>query len=198
MKYINFNRLAILGCCIALLVAASVTQTIGQTRGNTIITIQPVLNLSNWSSVPTAGSMLTRKSDGIFMTINTAELVPGTAVTAWFGVFNRPEFCATTPCTPEDFANPLVQASVINGGGKIIGADGVANFGGFRAVGDLTGVNFGPGLLNPLTAQVDIVTRSHGPAILFHPDLLAQQLSMFNGGCPPNPCESLQVSTHLP
>ena len=198
MKNINFNRLAILGCCIALLVAASVTQTIGQTRGNTIITIQPVLNLSNWSSVPTAGSMLTRKSDGIFMTINTAELVPGTAVTAWFGVFNRPEFCATTPCTPEDFANPLVQASVINGGGKIIGADGVANFGGFRAVGDLTGVNFGPGLLNPLTAQVDIVTRSHGPAILFHPDLLAQQLSMFNGGCPPNPCESLQVSTHLP
>ena len=203
MKKINFSRLVILSCCIALVTLASVTHTIGQSiRGNTnnnpIITIQPVLALSNWSPVPTAGTMLARKSDGIFMTANTAGLVPGTAVTAWFGVFNNPQFCATTPCTPADEANPLVQASVINAGGRIVGADGTANFGGFRAVGDTTGTFSGPGLLNPLTAQIDIAIRSHGPAIIFHPDLLAQQLSMFNGGCPPNPCQSLQVSTHLP
>ena len=114
------------------------------------------------------------------MTANTAGLVPGTAVTAWFGVFNNPQFCATTPCTPADEANPLVQASVINAGGRIIGADGTANFGGFRAVGDTTGTFSGPGLLNPLTAQIDVAIRSHGPAfsLQFHPNLFAS-LSAF-------------------
>ena len=94
MKNINFNRLTILGCCIALVTLASVTHTIGQSikgsTSNPIITIQPFLNISNWSPVPAAGTMLARKSDGIFMTANTAGLVPGTAVTAWFGVFNNP------------------------------------------------------------------------------------------------------------
>ena len=205
MKKIVFNRLVVFGCVVALVTFASVTHTFGQnSRGNTnnnpTITIQPFLNISNWSPVPAAGTMLARKSDGVFMTANTAGLVPGTAVTAWFGVFNNPQFCATTPCTPADEANPLVQASVINAGGRIIGADGTASFGGFRAVGDTTGTFSGPGLLNPLTAQIDVAIRSHGPAfsLQFHPNLLTQQLSMFNGGCPPNPCQSLQVSTHLP
>lgn len=202
MRKTFLNRLLIFGCCAAIFMLASVSYTIGQSiKGNTnnpVITIQPVLNISNWMPVPTGGSMLARKSDGVFMTINTAGLVPGTAVTTWLGVFNNPQFCATTPCTPADFANPLVEGGEINAGGKIIGADGTVSFGGFRAVGDTIGVFRGPGLLNPLTAQIDIAIRSHGTALLFHPDLLAQQLSMFNGGCPPNPCQSVQVSTHLP
>lgn len=200
MKKIIFGRLVILGCCIALFTLASVMHTFGQSNTNPVTTIQPLLALSNWMPVPTSGTILARKSDGISMTLNTAGLVPGTAVTAWFGIFNNPQFCATTPCTPADEANPMVQASVINAGGRIIGADGAATFGGYRAVGDTTGTFSGPGLLNPMTAQIDLVVRSHGPALssIFHPGLLAKQLSTYNGGCPPNPCQSLQVSTHLP
>ncbi len=202
MKKTFFNHLAIIGCCAALFTLASATHIFGQGRGSTtnnpVITIQPLLSVSNWTPVPTTGTMLARKSNAVSMAINSSGLVPGTVVTAWFGIFNNPQFCATTPCTPADEANPLVQASVINAGGKIIGADGVADFGGYRAVGDTIGVFSGPGLLNPMTAQIDLVVRSHGPALIFHPDLLAQQLSIYNGGCPPNPCQSLQVSTHLP
>ena len=203
MKKINFSRLVILSCCIALVTLASVTHTIGQSiRGNTnnnpIITIQPVLALSNWSPVPTAGTMLARKSDGIFMTLNTAGLVPGTVATAWLGIFNTPAACATNPCTPADMANPATHGSTVYAGGKIIGADGTATFGGFRAVGDTTGIFEGNplGLILPLTAQIDLVVRTHGAAILNDPNALNQQLTTFNGGCPPNPCSSIQISVN--
>ena len=203
MKKINFSRLVILGCCIALVTLASVTHTIGQSikgsTSNPVISIEPVLSISNWMPITRGGSMLARKANGIYMTLNATELTPGTAVTAWVGVFNNPQFCSTTPCTPADAGNPLVQASRINAGGVVVGNDGSVNFGGFRAVGDTRGAE-GPGLLNPLTAQVDLVIRSHGPAFSFqfHPALLTQQLTMFNGGCPPNPCQDFGVSTHLP
>lgn len=200
MKKINFNRLAILGCCIALLMLASVTNSLSQTKDSPIISILPVQVISNQSVVPTSGSMLARKSDGVFMTLNSSGLVPGTVATAWFAIFNNPQFCANTPCGPADMNNPMVQGSTVNGGGRIVGNDGTASFSGFRAVGDTTGIFSGPGLLNPLTAEIHLVTRTHGTAfsLQFHPDLLAQQLTMFNGGCPPNPCASIYISRHLP
>jgi hypothetical protein len=120
----------------------------------------------------------------------------------WWVFFNNPHNCATSPCTPADLANPAVQGSVASAGGKIIGADGTATYGAFRATGDTTGVfpglGTGEGLLAPLRAEIHLVTRSHGPAILSDPVVLGQQLSLFNGGCPPNTCANLQASIHQP
>jgi hypothetical protein len=145
--------------------------------------------------------MLVRTRDNVFATMHTSGLTPGTAVTFWFAFFNNPENCATRPCTAADFANPAVQGSVANAGGKIIGADGAATFGAFRTVGDTTGVfpglGVGLGLLNPLRAEIHLVTRTHGPA-LNDPVVLGQQLSTFNGGCPPNTCANIQASIHQP
>ena len=162
------------------------------------ITVAPVLNFSDRSVPPAAGSMLARTRGGVFMTLNTSGLEAGTAATAWWVIFNNPRACATRPCSVADLPNPAVQSSLINAAGRLIGADGAASYGDFIAVGDTTGGWTGPGLLDAFKAEIHLVTRTHGPAILFDPIVLGQQLSMFNGGCPPNTCLNLQVSIHRP
>jgi len=181
---------------------ATVVQDFGfpwwRTNPDPRISIRPVLLLSDQSVAPRAGTMLVRTRDNVFATIHTAGLAPGTVVTAWFGIFNNPHNCATRPCTPADFSNPAVQGSRVNFGGQIIGADGSATFGAFRTVGDTTGAFDGPGLLDPLRAEIHLVTRSHGSAIMNDPEMLKQQLSILNGGCPPNTCANIQASIHQP
>ena len=131
------------------------------------------------------------------MTLNTAGLVPGTVATAWIAIFNTPAACATNPCSPPDLANPAVHGGLVYAGGRIIGADGTATFGGFRAVGDTSGIFMGTrGLILPMTAEIHLAVRTHGAAILNDPTVLSQQLTTFNGGCPPNPCANLHVSIH--
>ena len=195
MKKIIFNRLIILGCCAALLTFASVMHTFGQS--NPVITTLPVRVIADQSVVPTGGTMLVRTANGVFMTYNTAGLVPGTVATAWFGIFNTPAGCATNPCSPADFANPNAHGALVYGGGRIIGADGTATFGGFRAVGDTAGVFNGTAgrLILPLTAEIHLVVRTHGAAST-DPAVLTQQLTTFTGGCPPNTCANLQTSVH--
>ena len=194
MKKTVFNRLVILGCCIALFTLASVTHTFGQ--NNPIITTQQLRVIPTQAILPNTGTMLVRTNDGIFMTLHTSGLVPGTVATAWVVIFNTPAACATNPCTPADIANPATHGSSLSAGGQIIGADGTATFGGFRAIGDLTGIFQGTrGLLLPMTAEIHLVVRTHGTAST-DPAVLAQQLSMFNGGCPPNTCASIQISVN--
>ena len=154
--------------------------------------------MSDQSVVRTGGGMLVRDADGVFMTLNTAGLVPGTVATAWLAIFNTPAACATNPCTPADFTNPSAHGALVNIGGRVIGADGSATFGGFRAVGDTTGIERGTaaGLILPLTAEIHLVVRTHGPAILNDLNMLNLQLTTFNGGCPPNTCTTIQSSVH--
>jgi hypothetical protein len=164
------------------------------------ISTLPFVLASDGSVIPATGSMLIRNRDSVFATAHTSGLTPGTAVTFWFGIFNYPINCATTPCTAADFSNPAVQGCIVNEGGKIIGPDGTATYGAFRMVGDITGfggVGFPVGLLNPMGAEIHLVTRTHGPASN-DPMILSQQLSMFLGGCPPNTCTNLQASRHQP
>ncbi len=195
MKKIIFNRLVILGCCAALFTFASAMHTFGQS--NPTITTLPMRSLADQSVIRTSGTMLVRTPAGLFLTYNTAGLVPGTVATSWIAVFNTPAGCATNPCSGADFANSNAHGALINTGGQVVGADGKASFGGFRAVGDTTGVfggTFGS-LIFPLTAEIHMVVRTHGVASA-DPAVLAQQLTTRDGGCPPNTCTNLQISIH--
>jgi hypothetical protein len=169
---------------------------------NPRISFSPVLNFSTLAVLPGTGTLLVRNRDSVFATVHTTGLTPGTAVTLWFAIFNNPQNCAAQPCTPADLANPAVRGSVASAGGKIIGPDGAATFGAFRAVGDTTGVFSGmgtaEGLLDALKAEIHLVARNHGPALLNEPVTLNQQLTLFNGGCPPNACANVQASIHKP
>lgn len=195
MKKTVFRRLAILGCCAAFITFAAVTHSFGQS--SPIFTFKPLRVNADQSVIPSSGTMLARTDDGIFMNINTIGLVPGTVATAWIAVYNTPAACATNPCRVADLANPDVHGTTLYGGGKVVGADGTATFGGFRSVTDTTGV-FG-GTVNrvilPLTAEIHLVVRTHGVAST-DPAMLTQQLTTFNGGCPPNTCTSIQSSVN--
>jgi hypothetical protein len=49
-----------------------------------------------------------------------------------------------------------------------------------------------------MKSEIHLVLRSHGPAMVDNPQVLQEQLSSFNGGCPPNTCGNLQASIHQP
>ena len=162
------------------------------------ISIQPLLRFSDGSALPGGGSLLARTRDGVYMSFHSSGLTPGTVATTWWAFFNQPKRCATSPCGVADLNNPDAQPSLLIATGRVVGADGTADFGAFRAVGDATGAVFGPGLVNAMKAEIHLVIRTHGPAILDDPLTLQAQLNAFNGGCPPNTCANLQVSIHQP
>jgi hypothetical protein len=123
--------------------------------------------------------------------------------TLWFTVFNNPKKCATTPCSvPGDLMNPEVRGVILSGSGQIAGEDGTVDLGAFRAVGDPSGTAEGPpataeALENARKAEIHLAVRGHGPASA-DPAVLQEQLTTFNGGCPPNTCMTVQAAPHLP
>jgi hypothetical protein len=218
MKKIIFNRLTLFGCAFALiaslLAAIAVTAKRGENNSNEPatkfavqndnqrrekITLHKVVAFSNHSTViPSAGSMLIREDDGVYLDFHATGLTPGHVVTLWLVAFNNPEHCRTNPCSPSDlFNNGLVNGSLLATGGRVVGADGSVSYGAYRAVGDATGAFIGPGIWDVNRAEIHLVTRTHGAASS-DPAILAQQLTLFNGGCPPGGCANLQVSIHKP
>jgi len=202
MKNSVMKCFSIFGFCTVITTLSIVTNAHGQSgqSDHPRISSRSVVLMATGSVTPSAGSILFRNQDGVFFSFYTSGLTNGDAVTLWMAVFNNPEFCATSPCTPADFANPAVNGTLLNTGGRVIGPDGSATYGAFRAVGDTTGARpstgTGNGLVKPLSAEIHLVTRSHGPANLMDPMVLAQQLGMFNGGCPPNTCMNIHASVH--
>lgn len=223
-KQTIIHRIMLSGCCLALAAWLTTALVLGQSASEITnpagpeaqaqsadpwwrpstdpkISIRPVVIFSDTSVVvPASGTMLVRTRDNVFATLHTSGLTPGTVVTFWWAFFNSPGNCAALHCTPADLANPAVLGSVVSGGGRIIGADGTASFSVYRQAFDTTGVFTGlgtaQGLLEPQRAQIHLVLRTHGPANLADPTILGQQLSLFNGGCPPNTCANVQASIH--
>ncbi len=199
-------KIHIAASCLALLTTLTVSAPAmgqggpGGASNKRVVSIQPVTLFSDRTSVvPGAGSILVRTKEGVFMTVHSSGLTPGTVVTAWWGFFNNPKNCSTSPCTPPgDLSIPEVEASLVNAGGRIVGPDGTVDFSAFRAVGDATGTELGPGLLEPFKAEIHIALRSHGPARLDDLEVLRQQLTLFTGGCPPGGCVNVQASRHQP
>ncbi len=213
MKKTIINRITTIGFCavfaITSLAAIAPAQEEEENKlrdgffqSNPDVTNLPVMNMATGERIPSSGTTLTRERGSVFFTFHTQGLTPGHAVTTWMAVFNNPRLCATSPCTPADFANPRVNGTLLNSGGRIVGPDGAATFGGFRAVGDITGarlgIGTGNGLVNTRRAEIHLVVRTHGPANLADPAVLAEQLSMFNGGCPTNTCTNIQASIFMP
>src|SRR5262245_51696051 len=193
---------AILGFSIVLVSVGLIGSATGQNGANDVnptVTFEP-LRSANGAVIYRSGTMLVRTRHDIFATIRTSGLTPGVVYTGWIGIFNNPKHCATRPCGMDDIPNPNVQFSALNFGGQLVGRDGTANYAEVRAVGDATNpanpLNPGPGLLNPRGAEIHLVVRSHGPALA--DPAFAQQLTLFDGGCPPNFCADVQEAVHAP
>jgi hypothetical protein len=148
-------------------------------------------------------SSLVRNDSGVSMTFQADGLIPGNAYTVWFVAFNDPSACDGACDVSDVLANRGVPA-VRFAAGHVAGGSGTANFGGRLATGSTGGPpcaagpalgNCGPGLLDSRTAIVHLVLRTHGPAI---PGLIDDQISSFNGGCPPNACANIQFAAYAP
>jgi len=150
-------------------------------------------------AIPGTSSTLIRDDAGITATIMTSGLTPGDTYTIWVVIFNNTAACSPPGCGGDDLAprggDPAVQSSVTYGTGHIISTTGNATFALRKNAGDATGANFGPGLTNPMGAEIHLVVRSHGQPI---PGMIEEQISTFRGACPPNDCVDQQAAIHLP
>lgn len=169
----------------------------------------PMQRFSDGSIVGGAFSTLVRSEDGLTMQVNTSDLDPGAAYTVWWVIFNYPENCSA-PCNTDDIRDPALRAAgqtaVGFAAGHVIGENGSGNFSsGSLMVGDTSGFGggvdntppppLGPGVLNPLGAEVHLVVRTHGQPIA---GLVDEQIHSFSGGCSINVCVDRQFSIHMP
>jgi hypothetical protein len=177
----------------------------GLGSGSTNAATQTIAAMQAFPSGPelSGTSSLTRSNNGISMTVQANDLVPGNAYTVWFVIFNDPATCIDGCGVDDVLANRGVP-SLRYAAGHVVGENGQGNFGGSLSEGDTGGppcaadANLGicgPGLLDARTAVIHLVVRSHGAAI---PDLVNDQISSFGGGCQVNTCANVQFAQHLP
>lgn len=154
-----------------------------------------VQRFADGSAVTGAWSTLARNSTGATFSLHTRELVAGHTITVWWVIFNQPENCSHgmfgLRCGEGDLFEPSVEASVVYGAGHVFGGSGVAGYGGWIGVGETDGALFGPGLLEPLTADIHLVVHDHGA---LSPQQIAEGVHNF-GPCEPE-CVDVQFSAH--
>ena len=126
---------------------------------------------------------LTRSLDGVSASASVSGLTPGGTYTLWIIIWNNPAACAAV-CGLEDFGNADVVGSGVNGDGEIADANGNATYAATLVAGDVGhhSVIFGPGLTDPIGAEIRLFVRNHGPASADATELL-EQLSLVEGGC---------------
>lgn len=122
-------------------------------------------------------SSLYRFDNRIHAITRTSDLDPGSAVTVWWRIYNRPRFCAIPlACEASDLDNPDVDGSQLHATAHVVGrADGTATIlatlyrGAVKAQGGQPisdsfdeGHLKGRGLRRPLNAEVELLFASHG------------------------------------
>ena len=123
--------------------------------------------------IPQSTSTLTRTMNGVVATLSTSGLEPDEVHTMWWVVFNNPEACTGgTPdseleCLPPgDVGNADVNASVFGGSGQVSDLYGRVTFNAHAFVGEDNGLtlNTGPGIVDPMNAEIHLIVENHGPA----------------------------------
>lgn len=150
-------------------------------------------------------SDLVRTVDGISMNIDTSDLPIG-ANSVWWVIFNDPSKCSDGECGENDVLPPPgnVSAGVSvfwAGTGAIVGPDRMAHFSSNLGLGEESAPGeflWGPGLTNPLGAEVHLIVRYHGPAQWEDPVALTEQISTFGGSCDIFACYDVQAAIHKP
>lgn len=151
-----------------------------------------VFDFSTGLPIENASAILQRSPNGVEFTLETT--LPEGTYTTWWVVFNNPELCEDG-CGLDDLENPDVNASVFWATGEVVDNGETGVFSASLLENHLPEgsdqVLFGDGLIDSFEAEIHLVVRSHGPAI---PGLEEEQISTFNGGCPPNECIDVQFS----
>jgi quercetin dioxygenase-like cupin family protein len=175
-------------------------------------------NFADASVVAGASAVLKRMNYGVSTSVETAGLEPGEALTMWWVVFNRPENCSDGECGENDIFNMNADGefvlnddgsppfnwdgigaskiSVNYADGHVIDDSGAASFRGQLPIRDTSrAILGGPGLTDPMGAEIHLVLRSHGQSMSGKVD---EMITTINGGCsddwPNAPCEDVQFA----
>ncbi len=188
--------------------------------GIRVISTEPVFDFEDQGGVfvmnpkERGTSVLVRSHDGLQVNIDTTDLPVG-AYTVWWFFFNDPSQCSDVNCgiyndTLPPPGNVAAGSSVAWATAGIVGPDRQGHFSasiGLGVKGAPMGVLWGPGLIDPFTAEVHIEVRYHGPAAWDDLDLLMQQITNVGGNCnadsfgaEPNTfhCYGAQATPHQP
>ncbi len=145
--------------------------------------------------VEVAGSsaQLHRTKSSVSGVIHTNDLDAG-AYTVWFVLWNDPSVCSGG-CGLDDLgaAGNFVGRAT----GKVVGPSGVGDFGASLKVGDISEAlidNGKLGLTDPLTAEVHMIVRYHGPVV---PALMPGMIHSVGGGCGDFACFDPQAVAFL-
>lgn len=137
----------------------------------------------------TGVSTLQRKANGIKVNFNTSGLIPGNAYTLWWVILND-----------DGMGRPIL---VTHADGLVVNRSGKGNFSSRLSVGEIFNT--------PLTAEVHLALRTHGPV---QPGMMPDQIQTIDGGCHPDIgfpsgpalhpdsdvlgyCANVQVAMHL-
>jgi hypothetical protein len=130
----------------------------------------------------------------------------GDASTVWFVVFNNPDECddgcgedevLKAAGELEDPGNNAAGVGVHFGNGHVAGGEGFHSAARLKE-GDMSGLLFGMGLKDAMTAEVHAVLRSHGPADELTGQQLSAALHSVDGGCEVNICGDAQAAIFKP
>jgi len=183
----------LIGGCAAMLILAAAQVALAespQKPHRPFVTVNDMHIFPNGPAVVGA-SIMTRDGSGVDATVSTTGLFPGGAYSWWWVVYNRPQYCVDgcnlddlpVGATPMSNGDPRVRASLLWGGGFVADDTGAANAAARLGRGAPPGeVRFGPGLWNVRKAEIHIVLRSHGEAVVGE---VAEQIGSFDGGCTP-------------
>lgn len=152
----------------------------------------PMYVLPSRGSIAGSSVEVLQQESGARIVVHTSGLQAGHAYTLWVMTFNFPEFCTHpglpgTRCSgldlPHRGGDSRVNASVDYGTGHIVESESTS-FAAFRRTGDSDTGGYpgfsGPGLINPMGAEIHVVVRDHGVAA---PPYVDDQIRTFNGGC---------------
>jgi len=154
-----------------------------------VIQTDPVLRTAD--SVWVGESQLIRYKNRIHVIARTTDLDPGSAVTGWWRVYNRPQHCAVPyACEFSDLQNPKVDGSQLHATALVAAdAEGKATIvatlyrtaakaeGGERFADTLPeGHLNGSGLRRPLRAEVELLLANHGK--LADPDTVGNEAAI--------------------
>lgn len=187
------SRLVILIVGIALAAAAPAVAGGSEIGTSPVFSIGPGHTFIDF--VPGATSTLVRTSNGISVSLQTSALPAGHAVTVWALIFNNPSACGPGGCdeTRGDLGIAAVQGSVQRVTGHVV--DVADSFAGHLGIGEASQTAFGPGLLDPYGAQINLIVRDHGVAA--SGELLLQQFHNSSPRFCNVACFDIQKSVHL-
>ena len=151
-----------------------------------------VFSFDNNLPIENATATLERREDSVEFSLNTT--LDSGAYTIWWIIFNNPEFCIYG-CDVGDLGISEVNASAFWATGGIVEDDNLGSFNAQLGENQLpTGedqVLFGEGLTDSFEAEIHLIARTHGPVISGQEQ---EQITTFNGGCPPNVCQDVQFA----